>query len=306
MDLERKMIQTQYAPVVLFVYNRPLHTRSTIEALQKNELAQKSDLFIYSDAPRNEAAIHSVNQVREYIKTIDGFKNVTIVERQKNWGLSDSIIDGVTHIANNYGKIIVLEDDLYTSKYFLTFMNDSLDYYEKYKDVWHISGYGFPLKGIDTQEYYLIKPATCWGWATWSRAWSMFEKNPEKCLKVFNKKMISDFNLNNSYDYFHQIRLNYSKKINTWAVFWNANVYLNNGLCLHPTLSFVNNTGNDGSGENCQESTNFSVTPLIDNYKFVPVAKIEESKHYRVLVEEYLRSLKTFRYRSIIKKILRR
>jgi len=100
------------SPIVLFVYNRPDHTRQTVEALQKNELAEQSELFVYSDAPKNEEAKEKVKEVREYIRTIDGFKKVTIIEREKNWGLADSIIDGVTKIVNEYGKIIVLEDDL--------------------------------------------------------------------------------------------------------------------------------------------------------------------------------------------------
>ncbi len=100
------------SPIVLFVYNRPWHTKQTVEALQKNELAIKSELFIYSDAPKNKEAEEKVNEVREYIRAINGFKKVTLIERDKNWGLANSIIDGVTKIVNEYGKIIVLEDDL--------------------------------------------------------------------------------------------------------------------------------------------------------------------------------------------------
>ena len=117
------------APIVLFVYNRPWHTRQTVESLQKNKMANESELFIYSDAAKNDEAKEKVNEVREYIKSIDGFNKVTIIEREKNWGLANSIIDGVTKIVNEYGKIIVLEDDLVTSPYFLRFMNEALEVY---------------------------------------------------------------------------------------------------------------------------------------------------------------------------------
>ena len=126
MTQENNLKLDDLAPIVLFVYNRPDHTRQTVEALQKNELAIDSELFIYSDATKNENAEQKVNEVREYIKNINGFKKVTIVEREKNWGLANSIIDGVTKIVNEYGKIIVLEDDLVTSPYFLKFMNWAL------------------------------------------------------------------------------------------------------------------------------------------------------------------------------------
>src|SRR3989339_698479 len=134
------------SPIVLFVYNRLEHTRKTIEALQKNELAKDSELFLYSDGPKNEENIKKVNEVRKYINSIDGFKKVKIVEREINFGLARSIIAGVTDIVNKYGKIIVLEDDIVTSPYFLTFMNDALCLYENEEKVMHISGYFFPVE----------------------------------------------------------------------------------------------------------------------------------------------------------------
>ena len=165
------------APIVLFVYNRPLHTKQTIEALQKNELAKESELFIYSDAPKSSEVQSDVDEIREYIKSINGFKKVTIVERDENWGLANSIIDGVTKIVNEYGKIIVLEDDLVTSPYFLRFMNDSLARYETEERVWHISGYSQPFNKLNIKEHFFIKPTTCWGWGTWLNRWNFFKKD---------------------------------------------------------------------------------------------------------------------------------
>src|SRR5689334_19947926 len=114
------------APITLFVYNRPEHTRRTVEALLKNELAAESDLFIFSDAPKKPESDESVRMVRDYIHAITGFKSVTIIERDRNWGLADSIIDGVTSVVNQYGRIIVLEDDLVVSAHFLEYMNTAL------------------------------------------------------------------------------------------------------------------------------------------------------------------------------------
>src|SRR3989339_1619899 len=136
------------APIVLFVYNRPYHTKQTVEALQKNEFANESELFIYSDEAKNLSAKESVDEVRNYIKTIDGFKKVTIVEREKNFGLANSIIDGVTKIVNEYGKIIVLEDDLVTSPFFLRFMNEALEMYQNESNVASIHGYIYPIGGL--------------------------------------------------------------------------------------------------------------------------------------------------------------
>ena len=124
------MTLVNLAPIVLFVYNRLWHTQQTIEALQKNELASESELFIYADGTKNEKLNDQVLEVRSYIKEVDGFSKVTIIERDKNWGLAANIIDGVTNVINQYGKIIVMEDDIVTSPAYLSFMNQALDFYK--------------------------------------------------------------------------------------------------------------------------------------------------------------------------------
>ena len=118
------------APIILFVYNRPEHTKKTLESLKINELASESSLFIFSDGSKNENDKKSVDEVRKYISTISGFKEIKIILREKNLGLADSVISGVTEVIEKYGKAIVLEDDIVTSKYFLKFMNEALDFYE--------------------------------------------------------------------------------------------------------------------------------------------------------------------------------
>ena len=160
-----------YAPIVLFTYNRLLHTRKTVESLQNNELANKSNLFIFSDGPKNEKDQVIIKDIRNYLKKIKGFKKIEIIEREKNFGLANNIIDGVTKIVNEYGKIIVLEDDILTNQYFLKFMNEALEFYEKEEKVMHISGYMYPIDSKELPDTFFIKPTTCWGWATWKRAW---------------------------------------------------------------------------------------------------------------------------------------
>ncbi|WP_165786935.1 glycosyltransferase [Aliarcobacter cryaerophilus] len=251
------------APIVLFTYNRPWHTQQTIEALQKNELAKESELFIFSDGGKDEESWKKVNEVREYLKTIDGFKDIKIIEQEKNLGLADSIISGVTKIINKYGKIIVLEDDIVTSPYFLRFMNDALDFYENEEKVWHISGYIFPVKNIVSPEKtFFIKPTTCWGWATWKNKWKHFNRSSHYFLEQFNENMIIDFNLNNSYGYWSHLLQNHNRQIKTWAIFWYATVYLNNGLSLHPQVSFTDNIGHDNSGTHCGLNSNFKINFL--------------------------------------------
>lgn len=240
------------SPLVLFVYNRPWHTHQTIEALQKNELASESELFIYSDEAKNEDARKSVEEVREYIDKIDGFKKITIIKRDKNRGLANSIIDGVTKIVNEYGKIIVLEDDLVTSPYFLKFMNEALEFYKDEKRVWHISGWNYPIESDGLEDIFLWRAMNCWGWATWSDRWSYYEKDVQRIVTQFSKEETKAFNIDGYYrDFWAQVKDNRDKRIDTWAIFWYATIFKNSGLCLNPVNTFVRNIGNDGSGENC-------------------------------------------------------
>ncbi|HOV15545.1 MAG TPA: glycosyltransferase [Spirochaetota bacterium] len=194
------------APIALFTYNRLDHTRLTIEYLLKNEYASDSDLIIYSDGPKNEQAVEKVNVVRNYLKTITGFKSITIVERDANFGLAKSIITGVTEIVNRFGKIIVMEDDLVTSPYFLKYMNESLDYYEKEDKVISIHGYVYPVRAKLPETFFLVE-ADCWGWATWKRGWGLFESNGRKLLNTLKeKKLFKKFNYNNTYNYIKMLK----------------------------------------------------------------------------------------------------
>jgi len=246
--------ENKLSPILLFVYNRPYHTKQTIEALQKNDLAKESKIFIYSDAPKDENAKQGVEEVRSYIKSIDGFKDITIIEREKNFGLADSIINGVTKIVNRYGKVIVLEDDLVTSPYFLRFMNEALEFYEYEKRVWHISGWNYPIdtKGLD--DVFLWRVMNCWGWATWKDRWEYYEKNIDRLVEKFSKDDIYKFNLDGVENFWSQVLANRDKKINTWAIFWYATIFKHNGLSLNPAISYVRNIGHDSSGVHCGES----------------------------------------------------
>jgi len=238
------------APIVVFVYNRPKHTKRTINALRSNKLASKSNLIIYSDGSKGKQDNKLVKEVRGYIKTINGFKSITIVERDQNWGLANNIVDGITQILSQHDNIIVLEDDIVTSTCFLSFMNQSMNFYKHDLRVWHISGWSYPIDfGIST-EIFFSRVMNCWGWATWADRWSHYEKKPLSIINDWPTKKKNDFDLDNSGIFLSQVKANAKNKLNTWAVFWYASIYSNNGLCMNSTKSYVLNIGNDGSGIN--------------------------------------------------------
>lgn len=244
------------APIVLFVYSRPWHTQKTIEALQKNSLAIQSELFIYSDAAKNEDSIKSVNQVREYIDKIDGFKKVTVIKRDKNWGLANSIIDGVTTIINEYGKIIVLEDDIVTSPSFLNFMNKALDFYQNEEKIFSITGFSFSTEfmkftGDSVADVYLHLRPMSWSWATWKSEWQGIDWE----IHDFNefassRKKIRQFNLGGT-DLTNMLKAQMNGQLDSWYIRWCYNAFKRQKFTIYPKISFVNNIGHDNTGVHC-------------------------------------------------------
>jgi hypothetical protein len=295
---------SKLAPIVLFTYNRLWHTRQTVEALQKNYLAQKSQLFIYSDAQKTQVAEAKVKEVRQYLKTINGFKKVTIIERDKNWGLANSIIDGVTKIVNEYGKVIVLEDDLVTSPYFLQFMNEALTFYHNQKPVWHISGYQFPIYTDNLPETIFFRAPSSWGWATWDYAWKLFERDIEKLDKLFTKELRYQFNLEGTKKFWSHIEANKSGKMNTWAIFWYASIFLNKGLCLYPRHSLVQNIGHDGSGVHSKDPNGYQITLAKKPTEFFDT-HIQEHPEFFQRIKSFFKYKKFNTMKRIVKKIFR-
>ena len=239
------------APICLFVYRRPEHFVRTIEYLALNELASPSPIFIFSDGPKSPEAVPAVEEVRRLARSVRGFSTVTVIEREKNFGLSRSIIAGVTDIITRYGKVIVLEDDMITSRYFLQYMNDALDLYQNDERVISAHGYLLPVTE-KTSETFFLRGADCWGWATWKHGWDLFEMDGRTLYdRVIAAGREREFDYNGSYGYLRMLWDQIRGKNDSWAIRWYASAFLRDKLTLHPGISLVQNIGNDASGTHC-------------------------------------------------------
>jgi len=290
------------APIVLFVYNRPEHARRTVEALQKNDLADKSDLIIFSDGPKGNGDIEKVNDVRSYLKTISGFKSVEIIERTENLGLAKSIINGVTEIVNKYGKIVVLEDDLVTSPYFLKYMNDSLEIYENDDKVISIHGYVYPVRGFLPDTFFL-RGADCWGWGTWKRGWDLFERDGQKLLKELRRSKLEKFFDVGGYPYVKMLENQIIGLNDSWAIRWRASAFLNNKYTLYPGKSLVKNIGFDSSGANSGRN-NYMDVELANHKIFIEFKQVkEDTKVMRKLIIYFFKLGLLIRFKGVLKKL---
>lgn len=247
------------APIALFVYNRPEHTRRTLNYLQKNLLADESRLFIFSDAAKTEEDKAKVEEVRHVIKEVSGFKSVKVNLRKENLGLANSIIGGVTQLVNEYGKVIVFEDDLLSSPYTLQYFNEGLTRYAKEEKVMHIGAYMYNLASKSLPQTFFFRAATSWGWATWARAWKEFEPDVDVLLNQFDKKKTDQFSIESTMNFWKQLQGFKAGKNDSWAIRWYASIFLKGGLTLNPSTSLIHNIGNDGSGVHSNKEDMYSV-----------------------------------------------
>jgi len=283
---------SQYAPVVLFAYLRPAHLKLTLQKLSENNLASETDLFIYVDGLKTNhtpAEKEKHQEVLEAARSASGFKSVAVISRAQNFGLAENIINGVTETVNKYGKVIVVEDDLLTSKYFLKFMNEALNMYENEPKVISITGYMFPLKRKIREATFFIRGADCWGWATWKRGWDLFEPDGKILLKHIQDNNLSyEFDFQGSYPYTQMLINQIAGLNNSWAIRWYASSFINHKLSLYVNNTLVQNIGNDSSGTHGGNDNIFDVTLNDVEITLQPIAAEENTRAFRAIKKFFM------------------
>ncbi len=246
------------APICLFTYNRLKETRQTVDALQNNYLAGESELFIFSDGPKDEKGFSKVKEVRDYLKTVEGFRNVSIIESKENKGLANSIIDGVSEIIEKYGKVIVLEDDLITSPNFLDFMNQSLEFY-KNRNIFSISGYSFNLPSLNSyqQDFYLGYRAFSWGWGTWNDVWENVDWEVKGYHTFIKSAKQQKRFMRGGSDMPRMLKKQINGKIDSWAIRWCYDQFQKDMLTIFPRVSKVKSIGFGKSATHTKQTKRF-------------------------------------------------
>ncbi len=296
----------EYAPIALFAFKRPKHLKITLDSLLLNPEIKKTFLYVFVDKfldnNDKEANLKVKNLLKDYSYK---FQNMEIIFNKKNKGLANNITEGIKAVFKKHEKIIVLEDDIEVADSFLNYMNRALDKYNDEKKVWHISGYVQPFKYEGEKDSFFWSYMNCWGWGTWRDRWQYYFKDTDLILKSFNKIMIKKFNFNNLIPEWDQIIDNKKNKINTWAVFWYASIFINNGLCLNPTKSLTRNIGFDNTGENCCEDFTMisQDIAMVKDLKF-PIF-VEEDKEIIYRLKLYFKEKNSFIFikRAIVNKL---
>ena len=298
-----------FSPIILFAFNRPLHTYKTLKSLAKNQESIESYLIVYLDGPKSPVQINQINNVEKVILGFkENFKKININKSEINLGLDHNIRRGISEVLKVNKSVIVLEDDVNVSPYFLKYMNQAINLYEDKKNIWHINGFNFPITRKEKQNSYFTRVMFCWGWATWQDRWQKYMNDPLYhdpffIKEKFDKKLINEFELNSKTNFWwSQINKNILGKLN-WDIFWYSYIFLNNGLCLTPTTSLTRNIGNDGSGINCDSNNEIQNAFLSNNpIDFFPEQIIEDEENL-ILMKNYLK--KTYNLRAkVFRKII--
>jgi hypothetical protein len=239
-------------PIAFFAYKRPTHTSQSLGSLARNEGAEESTLFIFCDGPKGPEDEEAVRQTREVVRSKQWCGTVYVIERENNLGCANSIISGVTSVCDEYGCVIVLEDDLDLSPFFLDYMKRALDLYRDDDRVMQISGHMFPVELHETTDAIFLPFTTTIGWATWQLAWRHFDpymSGYEKLRK--DKRLRYKFNLSGAYPYYEMVESQMNGQIDSWGIRWYLSTFLFGGLTLHPTHSLVRHMGFDEYGTHC-------------------------------------------------------
>ena len=239
------------APIVLFAYNRPTHLASTLAALSACPEWRGSPVYVYCDGPRSTFDEQLVEETRRVARGI-AHPDAHVIAADVNLGLANSIIKGVGQLCEQFGRVVVIEDDLLVSPSFLSYMNRALECYAARPEVLQISGYMFDVPEFRDRMRVLLMPlTTTWGWATWKRAWDLFKPDDDGWLRMRqNKQERRIFNLGNNYDFFSMLEAQASGKRDSWGIRWYWSVFSAKGLVCHPPRTLVANAGMDGSGTN--------------------------------------------------------
>ncbi len=274
------------APIILFVYNRPDMVELTLKSLQQNELAAKSELFIYADGPKENATpeqLSKIKQVREVIKSKNWCGTVNIIEREKNKGLAPSVIEGVTEIVNKYEKVIVVEDDVLLSPYFLNYMNDALEVYKDNEKVLSVGSWNYFASGEEFKnDHFFFRYPDSIAWATYKRSWTLFESNAEQVYaKLKKENLLSKFNGDGNAKYFeNMLKMQIEGNINSWAIRWTATAAIHKMLAVFPKVSMSKHIGFGAEATHEKSEVDYNANLEVSNRKLniVAINPVEENK----------------------------
>lgn len=278
----------ELAPIAISTYSRVNHLRRTVEALRLNTLASISEVYFFSDAPK-PGDEGKVRDVREFIRTVDGFKAVHLVERIENSRIANNR-GGIEMLLERYGKVIFLEEDVVTAPGFLEFMNAALSFYGDDERIGSVSGYcppmTFPMGHL--KDIFFLTRLNPWGVGLWKRYYKMNTYITEECFdEVFKDKgKLKDLSNSVGEEALQFIQMDFERKLDTGdmkSIFWQ---FYDRKFTVYPRKSLVRSIGQDGSGLQMEAVGKWDVHDLwnkLEGFEFSQEVSVDEKiqrSHY--------------------------
>lgn len=274
------------SPLVIFAFNRPEYLKKCLKSLKSNKLSRQTTTYFFIDYPKLEKDFKNYKKVIKIIRATNIFKKKIIIQRKYNYGLKKNILNGINYVLKENETIIVLEDDLYLSKYFLDYMNKYLNFFKNSKNIASVHGYCYPINKKNLNNFFLLRGADCWGWGTWRRAWKHYnDDNLLLAKKIKMMREVDKFNFNNSFNYYDML---VNRPPSTWAINWYASAFIRNMLTLYPKNPYVKNIGNSGSGTHSNKIDKRFDVSLSKNFKFEKLI-LAEDKNARIRFEQFFK-----------------
>jgi len=286
-------------PVAVFCYKRLEHLQRTLHALASNHGAEHTDVIIFSDAARSDIEKNDVENVRRYVETLTDFKSVTLIKHMQNKGLKKSITEGVSEVCRNFGAAIVLEDDIETAPYFLTYMNECLEQYADNREVLAVSGFSYIDRKVDGT--YFISQPLCWGWATWQDRWEEYKTATSGEFDL-SRDEIKRLNYGGGFNYYQQYKLNKSGHLNSWYIFWYLHAFSAGRVTIYPNRSLCRNLGFDGSGTNSGKGVDYNSLLFDGKIRVQKLPTLPDKEAY-LQIERRLKKLKPSIFSRILKRL---
>jgi hypothetical protein len=265
------------APIGLSVYAREHHVKQTVQALLKNKMASESILYIFSDAPQSGDEL-KVKKVRKFLKQIEGFKDIIIIERTENSRVKNGR-DGIKMMLEKHGRMIFLEEDIVTAPKFLEFMNQALNFYQNDHRIISITGYSPPFKIPPNykKDIYLSPRFSAWGYGIWKNRYDRIKMNIEGYNEFLkDKAAVKKFRMGGE-DLLYLLKLEAESQIDALDVKIMFQQFQNNLYTVSPTISLVQNIGHDGTGVHCGKTKKFNTTLDTSGKKLEMEKKIQSN-----------------------------
>lgn len=235
------------APVAFIFFNKEKETRAVFGQIRK---ARPEKLYLISDAGRNQKEAELVANNRRMVEdAIDWNCDVSKIYADENMGCRDRIVSGLSRVFENEESAIIIEDDCFPNLSFFPFCSRVLEHYKDTQQIMMVAGTNLVPKAVYKIEndYALSGFGAIWGWATWRRAWSLYDVEMRNYPELRDKHLLEHYYGLKEMDARCSLLQGFEKcyhgEIDTWDYQWVFMMWSHLGLSVVPRTNMIKNIG---------------------------------------------------------------